>query len=226
MNLLELDTHSSFAPRAHVWAGTLAASLLCLSACGGGTANGGNPPGAGETTIETWSDYCIATFTEDYAVTDAFDEVAFTARVGEEYVISDFDGISGPELVYLAETGPWSFTVTASAGALPFTSNCQAGSTTEHLAVFSDVTVYAEEELTTPICELAAGTAHPRNPTVGAGHSWAGSTADGNLTYEVILNSFSADCGGAALGYVSVPQTTVHGTTTALVPILWIVGPA
>lgn len=195
--------------------------LLGLTACGsdGGTGS------ASQTSIEDWRDYCIATFTADHAVTDPFGDVLFTAQAGDEYVISRLDPSGEVELVYLADAGPDKFTIEAGA---PLTHSCQAGATTDYYAVFSDVTVYAEEELSTPICELEAGAVRPRNTGALAGYSIAGTglSFSGPTTYEVYLNTFSADCGGADRGYVSVPATTSFGATTWLVPILAIVGPA
>lgn len=191
-----------------------------LTACGGGS----GAPQQPQTTIDTWSDYCIATFTEDHQVIDFFGDVAFTAVAGDEYVISRL-AADEAELVFLATTGPETFTVEGSTETRPFTTPCEAGATSDHYAVFSDVTVFADEELTTPLCDLAAGAVHPREPT-GSGYSITGSSVGSNLTYEVILNAFSTECGGADRGYVSVPETTVHGTNTWLVPIIGIVGPA
>jgi hypothetical protein len=192
-----------------------------LTACGGGSGASQQQP---QTTVETWSDYCIATMTEDHQVLDFFGDVAFTARVGEEYLIARLEADQA-ELVFLATTGPWNFDIDGTAETRPFTTQCAVGATTDHYAVFSDVTVFAEEELTTPLCDLDAGAVRPREPT-GSGYGITGSNVGSNQTYEVILNAFSAECGGADRGYVSVPETTVHGSHTWLVPIIGIVGPA
>jgi hypothetical protein len=198
-------------------------ALVLVTACGGSSGSSGTNS---QTTIDDWRDYCVATFTEDYTFIDVFGDPAFTAHSGEEYVVASLEVGEPPELVYLATTGPETLTIDATADALPFTTDCTAGSTTPYLAVFSDTIVYAEEALSTPICELSAGTTTPRDTTAGAGYAITGSSVGSSMTYEVILNSFSADCGGADRGYISVPQTSLFGSSTWLVPIISIVGPA
>jgi hypothetical protein len=198
------------------------AGLLLLSACG----SSGDSGGDAETTVDDWRDYCVATFTEDYTFVDVFGDPAFTAHSGEEYAVASLDEGLPPELVYLAAAGPEIFSIDASGGALPFTTNCTAGSTVDHLAVFSDTAVFAEETLATPICDLAAGSAHPRDTTSASGYAATNSRVGSAVTYEIMLNSFGPDCGGAERGNGSVPETTVFGSTTWLVPIITIVGPA
>jgi len=193
---------------------------LALTACGG--SDGGSSGSESQTTIEDWRDYCIATFTEEYPVFDVFGDVAFTAHVGDEFLLGSFDA-DRTEIIYLAKTGPDVFEIDEET--LPFTSNCTAGATSRHYAVFSDVTVYAEEELSTPLCELAAGRVLPLEPN-GAGYGITGSNAGSGIVYEVILNAFSAECGAADRGYVDVPRTTLWGSSTALVPFQVIVGPS
>lgn len=205
------------------WKCRLVCGAVVLTACGGDEEGS---PGVAETTLEAWRAYCVATFTEDYAVRDVFDDPMFTARVGEEYVIASFDFDDGATLVYLAPAGPETFPVAATDTGLPFVSNCQAGSTTDYYAVFSSVTIHAEEALSTPLCQLSAGVARPRDTTRQAGYSATSFNFAGPTTYEIFLNVFSADCGGAERGYVSVPQTNLFGTTTWLAPIITILGPA
>jgi hypothetical protein len=92
-----------------------------------------------------------------------------------------------------------------------------------YYAVFTNVTVYGEQDLSTTICELSAGTALPAGGT-GRGYSFAGTSPNGFATYEVILGAFGAEC-GQGTGYISVPQTRSFGSMTWLVPITGIIGP-
>jgi hypothetical protein len=203
----------------------LLSALACsfsLIACGGSSGDGGSGTES-QTTVDDWRDYCIATFTEEYPVLDGFGDVAFTAHVGDEFLMASYDADDNPQIIFLAETGPE--TIELEEATLPFTSNCTAGATTQHYAVFSDTTVYAEEELTTSLCELEAGHAVPLEPT-GAGYGITGSNAGSGAVYEVILNALSTECGGAERGYVDAPQTVLWGSYTYLVPIQVIVGPA
>lgn len=193
-----------------------------LTACGGSSGDGGSGTES-QTSIEDWRDYCIATFTEEYPVVDIFGDPAFTAHVGDEFLLASFDADRTPQLVYLAKTGPEFVEIDEET--LPFTSNCTPGATSRHYAVFSDITVYAEEELSTPLCELAAGRVLPLEPN-GAGYGITGSEAGSGIVYELILNAFSSECGDADRGYIDVPRTTLWGSSTALVPVQVIVGPA
>jgi hypothetical protein len=195
---------------------------LLLTACGNVVDESGDP----QTTVDDWSDYCVATFTEDYTFINASGDTTFTAHPGEKYVVASLDAGEPPELVYLAAAGPEIFVVDAEADALPFTTNCTAGSTTDHVAVFSDAIVYESEDLSTPICELSAGSVRPRDTSLPSGYASTLTGVNSGRTYEVQLNSFGPDCGGAEVGYVSVPRTTSFGWTTWLVPIITIVGPA
>jgi hypothetical protein len=198
--------------------------VLFLASCGGSDNDGA---GSGNGTItEQWAGYCTATFTVDTPIVSAFDEPMFTARAGQEFLLADFsDSFGGrAELVYLTNAGPDSFEVEPSSdGAWPFTSNCTIGQGVPYYAVFKNVSVFAEKELTTKVCDLTEGTALPAGAS-GRGYSFAGSQGSSAL-YEIILGPFSAQCGGLAKGYVTVPQTQSFGSTTWLVPFAGIIGP-
>jgi hypothetical protein len=200
---------------------------LALTGCGSDNDSGGNGAGSGSgTATPQWAGFCTGTFTEDTAIIDAFDEPMFTARAGDEYLLSDFsDSFGGrAEFIYLTNVGPDSFEVKPTAsGAWPFTSNCTIGMGVPYYAVFDDVSVFAEKELKTKVCDLSEGTVLPAG-TSGRGYSLAGSVGNSTV-YQVILGPFSAQCGALAQGYISVPQTSSFGSTTWLVPIAGIIGP-
>ncbi len=178
-----------------------------------------------------WSAYCVATFTEDYAVTSVFDEELFTAKSGDAFLMASWEEFAGDaeaELIVFTPKGPEKFTISAPADApvFPFTSNCEYENTTPYYATFTDVIFYATEDLNDIICEIPAETILPLEPG-GVGFSFAGDDPfqDGPATYMVQLNAFRAQCGGAENGYVSVPQTEVFGVTTNLVPLISLIGP-
>ena len=179
---------------------------------------------------EEWSDYCVATFTKDYAVQDVFDRSLFTARAGERYLITTYgDGFTTDtaSLAYLTDKGPYDFDVAAPTGTqnFPFTTSCTFGATVSYYAVFDDVSVYADEAMTTKLCDLQRGTVLPRDTGTSSGFSAVTLNFSGPNTYDVYLNAFSAQCGNAESGYVSVPSVRVFGSTTWLVPIAAIAGP-
>ena len=202
--------------------------MVTAVGCGGGS-NAGSGPNSGIAT-DAWSGYCTATFIEEYPVEDFFGDGLFTAHVGEQYLMSSFVTIAGQvdaTLLYLTPLGPADFQVSASSGAsdLPFVSNCNVDDNISYYAVFADISVYAAEDLATKLCDLAAGAVLPRDSGSMAGYSAASFNFSGNNTYEVYLNAFGAQCGGAEVGYVSVPSTQLFGATTWLVPIHTLLGP-
>jgi hypothetical protein len=208
----------------------LGVALLLLPACGGDD-SGGSESSAMGAVDETWAGYCVATFTESYSVLDPFDDPVFTANPGEQFLLSSYDGGFGEDqadLIVDTAGGPYDFTISAPEGTqdFPFTTDCPFGGGQRYYAVFADVSVYAEAELVTPLCQLTRGTVTPLAGGDGVGYAIAGSGIDfsGPATYEVMLGPYSAQCGDATSGFISVPQTEVFGSTTWLVPFAVILG--
>lgn len=183
--------------------------------------------GADGQVVDPWSAYCVATFTTDYAVDDGFGETQFTARAGARYLLTDLSETDA-EIAYLTPLGPSTMSVGAApeSGALPFTSNCMPSATVRYYAVFTDVDIYADEALTTLLCEFPAGTVLPSDGMGPAGFAASSFEFSGPATYELMLNSLAPQCGNAATGYVSVPETRVFDANTWLVPVQTIIGPA
>ncbi len=204
----------------------LVSGVFALLGCGSGDGSGSGELANGDGTVtEAWAGFCTGTFTKDTPITD-FDRPIFTARAASEYLMADFSDSFGPraEFLYLTSEGPDSFEVEASADAAwPFTSNCTIGKGVPYYAVFKDVSVFAEKELTTKICDLSAGSVLPAGSS-GRGYALAGSS-NGATIYQVILGPFGAQCGERDSGYVRVAQTHSFGSTTWLVPIAGILGP-
>jgi hypothetical protein len=205
----------------------LVGSAFALLGCGGsGDGNGSGAPANGDGTVtEAWAGYCTGTFTEDTPITD-FDRTIFTARTGDEFLMSDFSDSFGGRaaFLYLTSDGPDTFEVEARADATwPFTSNCSIGKGVPYYGVFKGVSVFAEKELTTKLCDLSAGDVLPAGSS-GRGYSLAGSS-NGATIYQVILGPFAEQCGGQDKGYVRVSQTQSFGSTTWLVPIAGLIGP-
>jgi len=120
-----------------------AATGLLLFGCGSNAGASNNASGSGQVTDE-WSSYCVATFTRDIAIADMGGDVAFTARTGEKYLLTDYNTSGGQpqaKIAYLTAAGPDIYDVPMT-GAVPFTSNCTIDKTVQYYAVFTDVTVY------------------------------------------------------------------------------------
>ncbi len=203
-------------------------SVLALTSCGSSDDNGGDGVGSeGGTVTEQWASFCTGVFSQDTPIMDAFGDAAFTAKAGDEFLLSDFSDSSGgrAEFLYLTNAGPDSFTLEPSAdGTWPFTSNCAINEGVPYYGVFKDVSVFADQELTMKICDLSAGSVLPAGSS-GRGFAFAGS-AENAAIYEVILGPFSAECEDQPNGYVSVPLTTSFGgSSTFLVPISGLIGP-
>lgn len=198
---------------------------FALTACGG--SDGGDGPATGDGRVtEEWATFCTGTFTQDTPIIDAFDEPLFTARAGDEYLLSDFsDSFGGrAEFLYLTSVGPDSFEIEPDAsGGWPFTSNCTIGQGVPYYAAFTNVDVFAEKELTTKACSLTAGSVLPAGNS-GRGYAFSGSAGDSAI-YEVILGPFSDQCQALDRGYIKVPHTKSFNSTTWLVPIAGIIGP-
>lgn len=212
---------------------SLAGLCVCgtlLAGCGSNAATG--PASGGGQVTDAWRAYCVATFTKDYTVTE-FGDPLFQARVGDAYLMSAYGkelNQDHAELVYLISAGPYAFSIDAPVGSrdFPFTTNCAFDATTSYYAVFKDVSVYDSAELKNKICDLPANTVKVRNPSSTTGYQSVDNSLSfsGPTTYEVYLNAFSEQCGGAKTGFVSVPMTAVLGTQTWLVPIASIIGPS
>jgi len=196
--------------------------------CSNSESAGGNT-GGGEVT-DQWRDCCIATVTSDVAIQDPFGGTAFTASADGEYLLTDLSAFASEpqvEIAYLTAAGPdnYKLKVTGGPETFPFTSNCSIDTAVQYIAVFTDVTVYDSETLTYELCKLKAGTSVKRDMTTNSGYSITSMSLNGPQVYEIMLNALGTQCGGAALGYVSVPETRVLGTNTWLVPINTVMKP-
>ena len=204
----------------------LLSAALALTACGGGDGgNGGSTSNTG-TVTDPWATFCTGTFTQDTPILDIFDEPTFTAKAGEEYLLSDFsDSFGGrAEFLYLTSVGPDSFEIEPDAnGGWPFTSNCTIGKGVPYYAAFTNVDVFAEEALSTKVCSIAAGSVLPAG-TSGRGYAFTSAAGDAAI-YDVILGPFSDQCQSRDRGFIKVPHTKSFNSTTWLVPIAGIIGP-
>lgn len=208
-----------------------ASVLVCLASavaigCGGDDGatedNTPLPQTRGQVTAP-WTSYCVGTFTRDYVVVDGFGDPQFTAKSGESYLLAEHYAHVSFELIYLVDGAPYSIAVEGEASR-PFESSCVAAA--PYYAVFKDTAIFKDEALTEKACDLAAGTVLPADLAKPRGYSAVDFSFGETSTFNVFLNAFAANCGGLDAGYISVPSVEVLGTTTYLVPIETILGPA
>jgi hypothetical protein len=163
-----------------------------------------------------FNQYCVATFTEDYE--PPYD---FSIQAGESYLYIDATFLDEHEMIYFHEDlGPVTFTI-ESPEPLPFTSNCDPlESGTSYYAVLADVTIYNDEALSDPACELAAGTIV--EPEGGSGFMHVAEVDGGNVYQYIFLSPL---CPGVEDGYVFVPSVLFFGANAQSFPIHRIKGP-
>ncbi len=137
-------------------------AALLLVGCGGSDNGGTGTAGTGGQVTDPWRDYCTATFKSDVAIQDGFGGTAFTAHAGEQYLLTEFGTFAGQPRVqidYLTPLGPDKYTVPVTGGAdtFPFTSSCTIDNTVQYYVAFTDVTVFAAQDLAAKICEHTRG---------------------------------------------------------------------
>ena len=166
---------------------------------------------------------CLATFTQDYEVIDFWGDSLFTAKSGDSFILaslSEWGDELDAELYYLDEDGAYRFDVEVEGtdiSLLPFELSC-TGSRVSLLGAFTDVVVYADEELSEEVCSLSKGASAPIDS--GTGHSLVSGIFEEPAVYQVELAGFSSSCGGLTQGYVEAPSASILGTNTVLVPLL------
>ena len=201
---------------------TLVSSLW---ACGSGGGSGSSP--ASGTVTELWADFCVATFTEDYTVVDAFDDTLFTARSGETYLVSGFTDFAGEfrtTLIYLTGQSPIGFEIgAADVTDFPFETNCTRGETTSLLGIFADTTFFRDEGVSEPLCELAEGSIATGllQTRLVSGFDFS----SGPTVYKVSLGEFSEDCDGLEEAYVVVRAINRFGASYFEPPIARVLRP-
>ena len=209
-----------------VWVALAVVSGACDSGGGGGRdggRDGGHSAGEGEgegdgTAVAPWTDYCVATFTEDHQIEGHFGDVELTVQSGEAYLLADFEEDMS-EIYYLTRFGPVGFDIEpAEDGTWPFTSNCEPGATLKHYGVFVDTVLYEEAELMTPVCQLFAGTAAP---TLSSGFAIAGDLDfdGGGTPYKVFLGGLADLCDGRTEAFLSVRLAVVGSGNHTAIPI-------
>jgi len=180
-----------------------------------------DPPAAGGQVVAPWDQYCVATFTEEFDVTDSFGDVVLTAQAGDRYLLGDSGFFAAATLVYIAAEGPVELDIEVEdESMLPFTTSCP-GRTLSLVGVFADMPVFSDEALTMPLCTLQAGL------TVngaGIGYAVAGSDLF-TAPYQVTLGALGEHCGGASEGFVASVDVPLGGGSFGGVPFATLLAP-
>ena len=139
---------------------------------------------------------CKATFLEDQTINDFFGDYSFEVSEGDRFVLGDARGRI--KMVRETNLGAHLFEFRGDPDA--FTSSCEEKETKAMLAVFADVTVFEDEEMTTELCRLKKG------DLAEIGGSWSQSAVSSSYgeenVYNVSLNGFKEQCGGESYGFV------------------------
>jgi hypothetical protein len=124
------------------------------------------PEGPG-TVIAPWSDFCVATFTEDTVLHGFLDETIMTARAGETYLLAALEPMLSDggqmmveaEIAFLSSHGPSGVPrIRASEESLPFETDCTPAGGESRIGVFTETIFYGDPELTEVVCTVPAGT--------------------------------------------------------------------
>ena len=208
----------------------LTGSLALVLALGcGGEGGGGGGSSLDGTLTETWTGFCEATFTEDFVVSDSFDDTLFTAKKDEVYLMggwSQFGGELKADLLYLTAGAPVEFTVSAAdVESAPFTSNCTPGETTSYLGVFGDVTFYVDEAMTEQACQLEDGTHAPGNVNSRLVSGLDFSNPNADAVYSVGMGELSEQCGGHETTFVLARPQQLFGSSNVSAPLARVITP-
>jgi hypothetical protein len=193
-------------------------------AAGSGTAGTGAGTAGGEVS-DVYSDYCVATFTEAYEVSDVFGDTELSIESGARYLLADFGNFSADvDILYLSSAGPIDFAISPDEnGDYPFTSNCDSeGANESYIGVFTDVIVYEDEALTTTVCTLDEDTVEVSS---GFAFELVSDIFAEPSVYRVEFGALATLCNGATSGYITANSATVAGTQHTVIPVASFIGP-
>jgi hypothetical protein len=160
--------------------------------------------------VAPWDAYCVATFTRDFTVKSFFDDVLLEIQKGDRYLLAA--GSFDERIVYIGEDGATDLRIETSD--TPYTSSCRTSDA--RFSVFADTTVYADLELTMPVCELKAGQLFPAG-------AYSVTLADD--AYEVSFAGLASVCDGTTGGFVHPVHVELEGGGTTDAPFVQIAVP-
>ena len=198
------------------WLGSLI--VAALIGCGDDVGDGGmsSTPAPNGQVVAPYDELCVATITEPFDVFDAFDEVVISLEAGARY-LQGAGSFSGESLVYIAHEGHIEIDLDADA---PLSSSC-TGRTEQVAAVFVDTDVYADKELTRPLCTLEAGSFAPG----AVGLALVGRVFESS-TYAISFDGLEEHCDGRRVGFGASTQVTVGSSRHIGIGLATVLGPA
>jgi hypothetical protein len=161
---------------------------------------------------EAWSRFCVATFTRDFTFSSG---EPLTIQRGEElllYTLSE-SAFLGGEFGVLIPTPSGVITYNEpffDEPSWPFETNCDPERLSYHVAVFDDLTLHEDEELTRPVCVLERGTTFPFD-------SWGTVQSFEESLVELDILGWSEPCAGHEEAFFAQPEDVW--------PIQYILGP-
>lgn len=174
--------------------------------------------------IAPWDSLCVATFTEDFDIVDTFGDVELSVKAGQRYLLGEPSFFGTSTIYYIGSEGPVDLEIDVSDATMPpFTSSCDGGTTTSLSAVFVETTVYADEDLTMPLCTLSASTTMAGD---GVDYAFAGGDLFSSSTYWVDLGALSSSCDGNSEGYIKAGEVEIGSTSYTVIPVATVLGPA
>lgn len=197
-----------------------AAGELTFSAkpCAAGSRSETARAGAGEQgsgPTGEWSGYCTITFNRDDVLEEFFSGAKLEVQAGSSYLLGqffgDFDGnIDRADIYHLIPgSGVVKFSADNDDKPLAVTSNCEQFQSKWILAVFTDVTLYADQQLRTEACRLSTGTAI-------AVSGFSGGTAGGTGTLNA--PELAAVCNGYEKVHFALNNVDIGGVTAEAIP--------
>jgi hypothetical protein len=148
---------------------------------------------------EQWPGVCVARFTRPFTNYDSLSDTVLNADAGDELLLRELWSSEEFQLLLPAQNGVLAHHVTLDQPSSPFETDCGIDRTASRVAVFRDVTLYADPELRQPICQLARGTSFPVD-------RWsAGDDEDGAKVIDILGWPFP--CDGHARAFVALEDS-------------------
>jgi len=192
-------------------------AVACVG-CGDDVDDGGmsSTPAPNGQVVAPYDELCVATIAEPFDILYSFNEVVISVEAGERY-LQGARLFSGDSIIYIAHAGQIEIDLDVDA---PITSTC-TGRTEQFAAVFVDTDVYADRELTRPLCTLEAGLIAPG----AVGLALVGQVFESS-TYVISFDGLEEHCDGVNEGFVASTEVTVGSSRHIGIGLTTVLGAA